>query len=140
MTIREIKPGDNVLITGIGGGVALISLLFGVHAGANVFVTSSSEEKLAKAAELGASGGVNYRTDASWQKTLLQMLPTEKYLNVIIDGAGGEENWKAFSRLIGHGGIIVSYGATAGTSVPILLPMIFLKQVFIGLSPNWEIL
>lgn len=139
MTIREIKPGDNVLITGIGGGVALISLLFGVHAGANVFVTSSSEEKLAKAAELGASGGVNYRTDASWQKTLMQMLPSKDF-NVIIDGAGGEENWKAFSRLIGHGGIIVSYGATAGTSVPILLPMIFLKQVFIGLSPNWEIL
>jgi len=48
------KPGRSILITGIGGGVALMALLFMTAAGANVFVTSSSEEKIEKAKKLGA--------------------------------------------------------------------------------------
>ncbi|KAK0887384.1 hypothetical protein LTR57_025624, partial [Friedmanniomyces endolithicus] len=51
------KPGRSILITGIGGGVALMALLFMTAAGANVFVTSSSEEKIEKAKKLGAVPG-----------------------------------------------------------------------------------
>jgi len=50
-----------VLITGIGGGVALFALQFAVAVGANVYVTSSSPEKIDKAIALGAKGGVNYK-------------------------------------------------------------------------------
>jgi zinc-binding alcohol dehydrogenase/oxidoreductase len=57
----EVKKGDNVLVTGIGGGVALFALQFAVAAGANVYVTSSKEDKIQRAIELGAKGGVNYR-------------------------------------------------------------------------------
>lgn len=57
----NVKAGDNVLITGIGGGVALFALQFAVAAGANVYVTSSDPEKIKKAVALGAKGGVNYR-------------------------------------------------------------------------------
>jgi NADPH:quinone reductase-like Zn-dependent oxidoreductase len=56
-----VKSGDNILITGIGGGVALLAMQICIAKGANVYVTSSSEDKIKKAMELGAKGGVNYR-------------------------------------------------------------------------------
>lgn len=87
---HNIGPGKNILITGIGGGVALMALEFARAAGANVYVTSSSQEKLDKAKKLGATGGVNYKED-DWDKKLLGMLTTErKHFDAIVDGAGGE--------------------------------------------------
>ena len=84
------KPGRNVLITGIGGGVALMALLFASAAGANVYVTSGNEEKIKKAKALGAVGGVIYK-DKDWDKQLLAQLPKErKQLDAIIDGAGSD--------------------------------------------------
>jgi NADPH:quinone reductase-like Zn-dependent oxidoreductase len=58
----NVQPGDNVLITGIGGGVAIIALQICVARGANVYVTSSSEEKIKKAIQLGAKAGVSYKS------------------------------------------------------------------------------
>jgi NADPH:quinone reductase-like Zn-dependent oxidoreductase len=49
------------LVTGISGGVALFALQFAVAAGAHVYVTSSSSDKIEKAIKLGAKGGVNYK-------------------------------------------------------------------------------
>lgn len=56
-----VKKDEHVLITGIGGGVALFALQFAVAVGAHVYVTSSSSEKIKRAIELGAKGGVNYK-------------------------------------------------------------------------------
>jgi NADPH:quinone reductase-like Zn-dependent oxidoreductase len=84
------KPGRNILITGIGGGVALMALFFAVSAGANVYVSSGNEEKLKKAKELGAAGGINYK-EKDWDKKLRDQLPKDrKYLDAIVDGAGGD--------------------------------------------------
>lgn len=57
----KVKNGDNVLITGIGGGVALLAMQICIARGASVYVTSGSEDKIRKAVSLGAKGGVNYR-------------------------------------------------------------------------------
>lgn len=57
-----VMSGQNVLITGIGGGVALIALQLCIARGANVFVSSSTEAKIEKAIALGAKGGVNYKS------------------------------------------------------------------------------
>jgi NADPH:quinone reductase-like Zn-dependent oxidoreductase len=90
------KPGRNILITGIGGGVALMALLFATAAGANVFVTSGSQEKLDKAKKLGAAGGAIYKED-DWERKLLEQLPKDrKFLDAVIDGAGGDIVAKAF--------------------------------------------
>ena len=56
----NIQKGDTVLITGIGGGVALVAMQLCLALGAHVYVTSGREEKIRRAIELGASGGVNY--------------------------------------------------------------------------------
>ena len=93
------KPGRNILVTGIGGGVAIMALLFAAAAGCRVYVSSSSEEKLAKAKELGATGGINYK-DKDWDKKLLAMLPSDrKYLDAIVDGAGGDVVFRGMKML-----------------------------------------
>jgi D-arabinose 1-dehydrogenase-like Zn-dependent alcohol dehydrogenase len=60
-----VQAGHNVLITGIGGGVALIALQICIAKGADVYVTSGSQDKIRKALELGAKGGVNYKSSTS---------------------------------------------------------------------------
>lgn len=65
-------------------------LLFAVKMGVQAWVTSGDEGKIAKAKELGAMGGVNYREDG-WERKLKGMLPQERaVLDAIIDGAGGD--------------------------------------------------
>lgn len=87
---QNAKPGRNILVTGIGGGVAVMSLLYAVAAGANVYVSSGSQAKIDKAISLGAKGGVNYK-EQGWEKKLLGLLPKDrKKLDAIIDGAGGD--------------------------------------------------
>ena len=94
-----VRPGNNILVTGIGGGVALMVLMLAQASGANVYVTSGKEEKLQRAEQLGASGGVNYR-DALWDAKLLKMLPAErKWMDAVIDGAGGNLGEKAVNIL-----------------------------------------
>ena len=93
------EKGRNILITGIGGGVALNVLQFAVAMGANAYVTSGSEEKLEKAKEMGAKGGVSYKVD-SWEKDLKKLLSKDRpYIDTIIDGAGGNIIAKA-ARLL----------------------------------------
>ncbi|KAF2279351.1 NAD(P)-binding protein [Westerdykella ornata] len=112
--------GRNVLVTGIGGGVALFVLQFAVAQGCNVYVTSGSEEKLRRAVELGAKGGVNYR-EQGWEKKLQALLPKERpYLDAIVDGAGGDVVSKGV-KLLKAGGVISIYGMTISPKMDFLM-------------------
>ncbi|KAK3045681.1 hypothetical protein LTR09_012761 [Extremus antarcticus] len=114
------KPGRIILVTGIGGGVALMALLFATAAGANVFVTSGSEEKIEKAKKLGAVGGVNYKKEG-WERDLLKQLPKDrKKFDAIIDGTGGDIIAQG-AKLLRPGGTIVSYGMTISPKMPFLM-------------------
>lgn len=62
----RVARGHTVLITGIGGGVALLALQLCLALGAHVYVTSGSDTKLARAVALGAAGGVNYTRSQSY--------------------------------------------------------------------------
>ncbi len=107
------RPGRNVLVTGIGGGVALQVLQFAVAHGCRVYVTSGSTEKIAKARQLGAEWGVLYKNE-DWHLALGKMLPAERpYLDAVIDGAGGNIVLKA-TTLLKPGGVVVCYGMTLG--------------------------
>ena len=110
---NNAEPGRNILVTGIGGGVALMVLLFAVAKGCNVFVTSSSQAKINQAKDLGAKDGVVYTDEEGWPKTLRKLLPQDRpYLDAVVDGAGGDivgSLWK----LLKPGGVIVSYGMTS---------------------------
>ncbi|MCJ1237268.1 hypothetical protein MMC14_005253 [Varicellaria rhodocarpa] len=123
-------PGSNILITGIGGGVALMALLFAVSMGVNVYATSSSDEKISRAIALGAKGGVNYKEEA-WEKKLGAMVqestPERGWIDAVIDGAGGDIVPKA-GRILKNGGIIVSYGMTLSPTLHVPMSIV-LKNI-----------
>jgi len=104
-------PGKNILITGIGGGVALQVLQFAVAFGANAFVTSGDQAKIDKAQKLGAKGGVIYK-EKGWEAKLKALLPDDRpFFDAVIDGAGGDIVSKA-AKLLKQGGVISQYGMT----------------------------
>ncbi len=124
VTRAAVLPGERVLITGIGGGVALLALVFAVNHGAEVWVTSSSADKLARAVALGAKDGANYTT-AGWAADLLKR---SGGFHAVIDSAGGE----GFPELIDltlPGGRVVNYGATRGNPASFTLRKVFWRQI-----------
>src|SRR5262249_52978247 len=62
VTRAQARAGETVLVTGIGGGVAVFALQIAKALGAQVVVTSGSDSKLEQAKQLGAIGGANYRS------------------------------------------------------------------------------
>ncbi len=126
-TRGELQQGENIFITGIGGGVAMFMLKFALAAGANVFVSSSSEKKIKKAIQAGATGGVLY-TEGDWDKQISQMATAG--FELIVDSAGGE-NFSKLLSLLKIGGRIVIFGGTAGKITDITPAKIFWKQASI---------
>ncbi|WP_210518493.1 zinc-binding dehydrogenase [Hymenobacter terricola] len=124
-TRAQVQAGERVLVTGIGGGVAITAAQLCAARGAEVWVTSSSDEKIARAQALGAQGGINYNTEG-WVKTLVQQAGGP--FDVIIDSAAGS----AFGALLDAavpGGRIVFYGGTLGTIPDVPPAKIFWKQL-----------
>lgn len=122
----RLQPGERVLVTGIGGGVALFALQFAVAAGTEVWVTSSSPEKIQAAEGLGAKGGANYK-QADWRKSLQEKAGL---FDVIIDGAGGP-GFAELINLCAAGARIAIYGGTAGNIESISPQKLFWKQISI---------
>ncbi|MEI6107887.1 MAG: zinc-binding dehydrogenase [Opitutae bacterium] len=123
-TRAQLKSGERVLVTGVGGGAALFALQFAVAAGASAWVTSGSPEKIARAQGLGALGGVNYQ-DPDWAAALQKRAGA---FDVIIDSAGGE----GFAQLIdlsAPGGRIVFFGATRGNPKGLDMRKCFFRQI-----------
>lgn len=121
------KPGERVLVTGIGGGVALFAMQYALACGSEVWVTSSSDEKIAKAVAMGAKGGIRY-TDPDWHKTLLEQ---KIAFDVVVDGAAGP----GFSKLLNvcaPGARIALYGGTAGKVDGLSPQVLFWKQISIA--------
>lgn len=119
----HLQAGERVLISGIGGGVALFALQFALAAGAEVWVTSSSAEKISRAVALGAKGGFDYR-DPAWVAAAAK---APGLFDVVVDSAAGPD----FGRLVdaaAAGGRVVVYGATRGEA-PLPLRKIFWRQI-----------
>jgi len=121
----RLQAGENVLVTGVGGGAALFALQFAITAGAKVWVTSGSATKLVRAQALGAIGGANYR-EAGWAQALLAAAGGP--FDVIIDSAGGE-GFASLIELARPGGRIVFFGATTGNPSGLDLRKCFFRQI-----------
>ncbi len=125
VTRGGLSKGEHVLVTGIGGGVATLALLFAKALGAEVSVSSGSEEKLAKAKGLGAVAAASYHAKG-WEKDLVTQAGRPPSL--IIDGAGGD----GLNALIGAAAPaarIVLYGATRLSPSRLDMAKIFFKQL-----------
>ncbi len=122
----QVRAGERVLISGIGGGVALYAMQFALALGCEVWVTSSSEAKIQKAVEMGAKGGVNYKTEA-WSKSF--MAKTGGF-DVIIDSAAGA-GFAELVKVCKPGARICFYGGTAGAITGVSPQIVFYKQLSI---------
>lgn len=127
ITRGQVRPGDRVLVLGIGGGVATFALQIARLAGATVIVTSSSEAKLERARELGADLAINY-TSEDWEKIVLDR--TGGGADVVIDSVG-KETWGKALRALRPGGRLVSFGATTGRETPVDIRHVFWNQLSI---------
>jgi zinc-binding alcohol dehydrogenase/oxidoreductase len=125
-TRAQVKAGETVLVTGIGGGVATFALQISKALGARVLVTSGSDEKIEQAKALGADGGANYKTQ-EWAKEITG-LTGGAGPDVIIDSAGADTLETAV-KIAKPAGRIVFFGATNGLAPNLDLRRIFFKQL-----------
>ena len=123
---RALLPGETVLIVGIGGGVAVAALQLALRAGARVLVTSSSDAKIARAVALGASAGVNYRSEKVAQRVLA--LTDGEGVDMVIDSVG-EASWADSLRALRRGGRLVTCGATTGGNPSAEIQRLFIRQL-----------
>ncbi len=135
-----VKPGDTVLVQGTGG-VSLFALQFARLAGARVIATSSSDQKLAKALELGAGDGINYKTTPDWDKRVRE-LTGGKGVDQIVE-VGGAGTLARSMRAVRMGGYIALIGVLSGATsevnpMPILMKNIRVQGIFVGSRAMFE--
>jgi NADPH:quinone reductase-like Zn-dependent oxidoreductase len=111
ITNARLKPGESLLIIGIGGGVASAALQLATKIGARVIVTSGSDEKLTRAKKLGAQYGINHKARTFAAKVM--ELTGNNGADVVLDSVGGEI-WRESLAALAPGGRLVTCGATAG--------------------------
>jgi zinc-binding alcohol dehydrogenase/oxidoreductase len=126
-TRGALRCGETVLLPGIGGGVQTFALLFAKRAGARVIVTSSSDEKLARARALGADASFNYRENDAWEKAARSAGPVD----LVVDSSGGATLGKALA-LLRPGGRAVLYGGTHGEATIKLFPLFWNELDVLG--------
>lgn len=129
MTRAELKAEQTVLIHGIGGGVALCALQLAKAAGAEVIVTSSSEEKLARAKEIGADHAINYKAVDDVAECVKD-LTGGRGVDIIIDTVGAA-TWPIDFSAVCRGGKIVLCGITTGPEAATNLQLLYWNQLTI---------
>ena len=127
ITRGQVRPGEWVVVLGVGGGVATFALQIARAAGASVIVTSSSEAKLTRAMEMGADLAINY-TSENWEKIVLDR--TGGGADVIIDSVG-KKTWGKALCALRPGGRLVTFGATTGRTTEVDIRHVFWNQLSI---------
>jgi NADPH:quinone reductase-like Zn-dependent oxidoreductase len=122
----RVRPGESLLIIGVGGGVAVAALQIAKLLGLTVFVTSGSGEKLARAKELGADAGIDHSaTDFARE---VRKLTGKRGVDVVLDSVG-KATWRQSIAAAAKGGRLLTCGATTGTDPQTDLGRIFWNQL-----------
>ncbi|MBI4499892.1 MAG: zinc-binding dehydrogenase [Gemmatimonadetes bacterium] len=111
VTRARLRPGEVVLIWGVGGGVSLVALKIAKLIGAFAIVTSGSDDKLAKAREIGADVTLNHATGDVAKE--VRQLTNRRGADVVVENVG-EATWEQSLRALGRGGRVVTCGGTTG--------------------------
>jgi NADPH:quinone reductase-like Zn-dependent oxidoreductase len=122
----RVKPGEDVLINGVSSGVGSAALQIAKLFGARVIATTSTEEKAAKAGELGADEVINYNRQNTLEE--VRRLTAKKGVEVVIDHVG-KSVWDQSIRSLTKGGRLVTCGATSGYEAVTDIRYVFYKQL-----------
>ncbi len=126
ITRAQLRPGERVLIQGAGGGVATAAIQIAKLAGAYVYATTSTPEKMEQAKALGADEVINYRekdvAKTVWQGT------NKRGVDVVLENVGAQ-TWDESMRMLARGGRLVTFGATSGPIGETNINLLFWKQL-----------
>ena len=126
ITQGRVGPGSTVLVQGTGG-VALFALQFAKMAGASVILTSSRDDKLARARQLGADAVINYRTTPDWDRVVKELTDGEGCEHVVeLGGAGTLERSIRAARV---GGAVSLIGVLSGANAEMPLPLVVMRNL-----------
>jgi NADPH:quinone reductase-like Zn-dependent oxidoreductase len=120
------KPGEWILVTGIGGGLALALLMLARPVAGRLYVTSSSSHKIDRALEMGADAGVNYKDEDVGKA--IRRLTAKRGVDLVADSAGGP-SLDGSLRALASGGRVVIAGATTGGRSEINVRRLFWSQL-----------
>lgn len=141
LSLDPVKPGDVVLMLGTGG-VSIFALQFAKAAGAETIITSSSDEKLERAKELGADHIINYKNTPDWEKEVLKITGGQGVDNVIeVGGPGTLEKSITSTKVSGRISLI---GVLSGqpeqnpSPVMIMLKRLTLQGIYVGSREMFE--
>lgn len=140
ITQGGLKAGDTVLVQGTGG-VSLFALQFAQLVGARVIATSSSDEKLERVCQLGASDGINYQQTPNWDKQVRDLTDGIGVDHIVeVGGAGTLAKSLGAIRLGGHISLIgvLSGTATEVNIIPILMQNVRVQGIYVGSREMFE--
>lgn len=130
MSRAQLRPGMTILVTGIGGGVAVALLNIAKHFGCTIIVTSRHQWKLDRARELGAVHGI-LDDGSDWSKTV-RTLTGKRGVDIVADSIGKAVHSQCIKSLV-RGGVFVTCGATTGGEATTDLARMFWNQLtFMG--------
>jgi NADPH:quinone reductase-like Zn-dependent oxidoreductase len=135
-----MKAGDTILVQGTGG-VSIFALQFAVMSGARVIITSSSDEKLARAKKLGAWATINYKTIPEWGKETLKLTNGVGVDHVVEVGGAGtlEQSFQAvrIGGTISLIGVLTGFGGQVNP-LPVLMKGLRFQGIYVGSREMFE--
>lgn len=126
VTRANVQPGEDVLVHAAGSGVGSVAIQIAKLRGARVLTTASSDDKLAKARELGADETINYTRD-DWPKEL-RRLTDKKGVDVVVEHTGAT-TWPGSISSLKNNGRLVTCGATSGYDAHTDLRQVFYRHL-----------
>lgn len=128
VTKARARPGESLLIVGIGGGVAVAALQIARLMGLDVWVTSGSADKLSRAKALGAGTGIDHSA-ADFSREV-RKLTGKRGVDMVLDSVG-KATWKQSIASLAKGGRLLTCGATTGPDPQEDIARIFWNQLSI---------
>jgi NADPH:quinone reductase-like Zn-dependent oxidoreductase len=128
ITAGSLRAGESVLIHGVGGGVGSAALQIAKYAGALVYVTSSTADKLDRAIGLGADVAIDYTRESVPAK--IRELTGRRGVDLVVDNVG-KSTWRDSIECVRRGGRIATCGATTGNDAVTPINRVYWKQISI---------
>lgn len=130
ITRARVQPGEDVLVLGGSGGVAVAAIQICKRIGARIFAVTSSQEKVDKALSIGADFALDRKTSNPFEE--LRRLTNGRGVDLVVENVGAS-TWGESQKILRKGGRIVTYGRTTGREAITNLSLLFWnEQTHIG--------